>query len=98
MDEACIIRADMFGKMRQKGDYVMLGHSLDFIDAGDVELDILGAPDGFGVGLGDHAERCLRVAGVGFDLVPDPEPCLGRPDGNHFGTRVTGDHRRTFPL
>ena len=49
MDETGLVAADMFGQMGEKGDHVVLGHGLDLVDAGDVELHVPGFPDGFGV-------------------------------------------------
>jgi hypothetical protein len=92
MDEARLVGADMFGQMGQEGDHVMLGHGLDLVDAGDVEFDVLGAPDGFGIGLRDHAQLGLGVAGMGLDLEPDAEAGFGRPDGGHFGAGIARDH------
>ena len=57
------------------------------------KVHVLCPPDGFGIRARDHAQIGLRVAGMGLDLVPDPELRLGRPDGDHFGAGVTGDHR-----
>ncbi len=46
MHEAGLIGADDFGQMGQEGDDVVLGDGLDLVDAGDVELGVLGFPDG----------------------------------------------------
>ena len=83
----------MFGQVGQKGDNVMLGHSFDFIDARDVELDIFCLPNRLRVFARDHAQIGHRVAGVRLDLKPDAEFRLGGPDGDHVGAGITGDHR-----
>ena len=97
MHEAGLFAADMFGEVGEEGDHVMLGHGLDLVDAGDVELHVLGLPDGLGIFLGDHAEIGHGVAGMGLDLVPDLELGFRRPDGDHFGAGIARDHVWGFP-
>jgi hypothetical protein len=92
MHEARLVVADDLGQMGQEGDDVMLGHRLDLVDAGHVELHVLGFPHGLRVLLRDHAEIGLRVAGMGLDLVPDAELGGGLPDGGHLGAGIAGDH------
>ena len=92
MDKACLVRAHMFGQMRQKGDHIVLGHGLDLVDAGNVKLDVLGFPDRLGVFARDHAQIGHGIAGVCLDLVPDAELGLGGPDGDHIGAGIAGDH------
>ena len=94
MHEPRLFAAHMLGKMSEEGDHVMFGDRLDLVDAGDIELDILGLPDRFRVFARDHAQIGHRVAGMGLDLVPDAELGRGFPDGHHFGARITGDHAR----
>ena len=94
--EACCVRTDDLGQMRQERDDVMLGHRLDLVDARDVEVRIPGLPHGFGVFAGDDAQIGHRIAGMGLDLVPDAEFRLRRPDGDHFGAGITGDHGGTL--
>jgi hypothetical protein len=94
MDEARLVRPHDLGQMREEGDHVVLRHRLDLVDAGDVEGRVLRAPDGLGVRLRDRAERGHRVAGMGLDLEPDAELRLGRPDGDHLGAGIAGDHGR----
>ncbi len=86
--------ADMFGKVGQEGDDVVLGLALDFVDAVDLEA-----------ALGPHRRRRLarddaefgeRVHRVRFDLEPDAEAGFGLPDGDHRGTRIAGNHRRVL--
>ncbi len=92
MHEAGVIAADMFGQMGQEGNHVMFGHGLDFIDPGNVELDVLRPPDRLRVLARDHAQIGLRVAGMSLDLEPDPELRLGRPDRGHVGAGIARDH------
>ncbi len=96
MHETCLFAAHMFGQMGQERDDVMFGFGLDFIDARNVKLNILGFPDGVGVFTGDHAQIGHRVTGVGFDFVPDFKFGFGRPDGNHFGAGIARDHLTAF--
>ena len=93
MHEARLILPTMFGQVGQEGDDVMFGDGLDLVDAGDVEFDVFGLPHGVGVFARDHAQIGLGVAGMGLDLVPDAEFGLGRPNGDHVGAAVSGDHR-----
>ncbi len=89
------IGADEFGEVRQEGDDVVLYDALDLVDARDVENDAPRLlPNGFGARLGDDANLGERVAGVRLDLEPDFEARLRRPDRDHLGTGITGDHRR----
>ena len=94
MHKARLVAADMFGQMGQEGDDIVFGDSLDLINAGHVEFHVLGFPHGLCVLARDHAQIGHRIAGMGFDLVPDAELGLGRPDGNHFGAGIAGNHWR----
>ena len=94
VDEARV-RADELGEVGQERDDVVLGHSLDLVDALDVERGRPALfPDGLRRLLRDHADLGQRVAGMRLDLEPDAESRLRRPDVGHLGTRVTGDHVR----
>ena len=53
-------------------------------------------PDRLGALLGDDADLGERVAGVRLDLEPDLEARLGRPDRDHFGAGIAGDHAAAF--
>ena len=92
MDKARVLGADMFGQMRQEGDDIMLGDRLDLVDARHIEFHVLRAPHRLGIRLRDHAKGGLGVAGMGLDLIPDAELRLGRPDRNHLGAGIAGDH------
>ena len=92
MHKPRLIGPDMFGQMGQERDHVMFGDGLDLVDAGHVELDIFRLPHGGGVFARDHAQIGHRIAGMRLDLVPDAELGLGRPDFDHLGAGVTGDH------
>jgi hypothetical protein len=92
MHKAGIIRPDMFGKMGQKGDDVMFGDGLNFINSGHVKGDIAGAPDGLGIGFGDNAKGGLGIAGMRLDLIPDAEFGLRVPNGNHVWAGIARDH------
>ena len=92
MHEARLVAAHMLGQMGQEGDDVMLGHGLDLVDAGHVEFHVLRLPDGLGVLARDDAQIGHGVAGMRLDLEPDAEFGLGRPDGDHFGAGIAGNH------
>ena len=89
------VGADELGEMREKGDDVMPGHALDLVDAVDIERDVSRLlPDRPGALLRDDAEVGQRVAGVRLDFEPDAEPRLRRPQRDHIGAGIAGDHRR----
>ena len=94
VDEARL-GADDLGEMGEEGDDVVLHLALDGVDPLDVE-GRLGAllPDRSGRLLRHDAEIGQRRGGMGLDLEPDAELGLGRPDGDHLGAAVTGDHER----
>ncbi len=88
-------RPDMLGKVRQKGDDVVLGFRFDRIDAPNVEFGS-GAlfPDDVG-GFFRMVPRFGHGAGgVRLDLEPDPEAALRSPDCCHFGTGIARYHGR----
>ena len=89
MDETRF-RANMFGEVCEKGDDVVPGLALERVDALEVERAALA--DRARRALGDDAQCRLRVAGMGLDLEPDPEPVLRRPDPRHFGAAIARDH------
>ena len=96
MHKARFVTAYMFCQMGQKSDHIMLGDSFNLVDARYVECDVLGFPNRLGIGAWYHAQIGLCVTGVGFDLVPDPELGLWRPDGNHVGAGVAGNHTKSL--
>ena len=79
--------ANMFGKVRQERDNVVLGFPLDLVDA--LDLESAAVPDRLCRFLGNYAERRLGVAGVGLDLEPDPELVFRLPDGCHRGAGIS---------
>ena len=82
----------------QEGDHVMLGHRLDRVDRGDVDLaqhvGVIGGADRGGVLGRDHADLAHRLGREHLDLPPDAVAVFGRPDGGHFGAGIAGDHGR----
>ena len=96
MHEAGLVAAHMFGQMSEKGDDVVFGHGLDFINAGHVKFHVLGFPDGIGVLARDHTQIGHCIAGVRLDFIPDAELRGRLPDLNHVGAGITGDHGRAF--
>src|SRR5690242_6430524 len=86
-------RADIFGKVGEERDHVMLGLALDLIDAVDLPLAL--GPDLFRRLFRDHAQFGLRITGMGLDLEPDAEPVLRLPDLGHFGAGIAGNHQET---
>ena len=93
MNKTCV-RADIFGKIGQKGDHIMFRFPLNLVDAVNVEGTFF--PNRF-CGLGrDHAKRCLRVTGMRLNLEPDLKLTFLRPDGTHFWPRISRDHAVNF--
>ena len=87
------LRPDVFGKMRQKGDDVMLGFGFDRVDPRNIELG-RGTlfPDNVSGFLRYGAKVGHRTRGMRFDLEPDPEARFRAPDVSHFGTGIARDH------
>ena len=81
------IRCDIF----KKCDYIVISPLLDLVDLIDLEFSFL-ANDG-GVLLRNQTKPRHSVTGESFDLEPDFEFALVRPDSAHFRPRITGDHR-----
>ena len=86
VDEAGLVGPTIFGQMGQEGDDVVLGHGLDLVDAGDVEVDVL------------RASR--RPAAFSFGITPS-SACASQAwasISNQMRKRVSGDqigdHRR----
>ncbi len=88
--------ADMFGEVREESDDVVLDLTLNLVDPLNVELHVLGFPAGLGRALWDHAQFRLRVASMRLNLEPDAEFRLWRPDGDHVGAGIAGDHWRVL--
>ena len=80
----------MLGHIGKKGDDVVLGFLLDFIDARHLEAPLF--PHRPGGVLGDDAQFGLGVAGVGFDFEPYLELVFGFPDSGHFGPGIAWNH------
>ena len=96
MNKARLVAADMFSQMGQKGDHIMFGNRFNLVDARHIECDVFGFPNRLGIGARDHAQIGLCITCVSFDLVPDAELCLGRPDGNHVGAGIAGNHTKSL--
>ena len=87
---------DMLGEVGEERDHVVPRLALDLVDP----LDFEGAPlaDRLRGRFRDATERRLRVAGMGFDLQPDAEPGLGRPERRHLFSRIARDHSALAPV
>ena len=84
------IRCDIF----EKRDYIVISPLLNLVDLIDLEFSFL-ANDG-GVFLRNQTKPRHRVTGDGFNLEPDFEFALVRPDSTHFRPGITGDHQCTI--
>src|SRR6185312_6802936 len=79
--------------MREEGDHVVLHLALDLIDAAYVELRRASLLPNFrGRLFRDDTEVRQRLGSVCFDLKPDAEPALRRPDRHHLGPCVAWNH------
>src|SRR5204863_312765 len=67
---------------------------LDLVDLIDLEFAFF--TNDRGVFLWNQTKPRHRVTGDGFDLKPDFQFALVRPDGTHFRPRITGDHRSSL--
>ena len=92
MHETGLIRTDMFGQVGQERYHVMLGCSFDFVDAGHVEFNVFGLPNGVRVFTWDYTDVGHSFAGVRFDFVPDFEFGCRGPNGHHIRTGIARDH------
>ena len=90
------VGADDIGQMGKKCDHIMLGHGLDRINFGHIKRHIAGLPHGFGIGARDHTQIGHRITGMRLNLKPDAELGFRRPQGNHFGAGIAGDHHGPF--
>jgi hypothetical protein len=97
MDEAGI-RTDIFGEVGQEGDNVVLGLTLDLVDAGDFPFALL--PDRLGRRFGNDAQFGLGIAGVSLDFEPDAEPVfrgiIGNLSNEDRGLRKVSDRAGTI--
>ena len=85
--------ADDFGEVGQEGDDVVLDLGLDGVDARHVEdRGFALVADGLGGIFRDQAEFGHGVGRMRFDLEPDAEFGLRRPDGGHFRPGIARDH------
>ena len=92
------IGPDDLGEVGEERDDVVLGLALDRVDALDVECcGPALRPDGLRGLLGDQAKLGHRIRRVRFDLEPDAELCLRRPDGGHLGPGIARDHAEKAP-
>ena len=102
MHEAAV-RPDRIGQPGEEGDHVVTGFTLDLVDAVDVGRPdhFQGRPaplaDGASGGGGDQAVPRHALGGQRLDLEPDAVAILGRPDGVHLGSGITGNHRCHVP-
>src|SRR5436190_19152116 len=84
------IRCDVF----EKSDDVVICPFLDLVDLIDLEFSFFA--NDRGVFPGNQTEPRHRLAGDGFDLKPDFEFALVRPDSAHFRPGITDDHWSTL--
>src|SRR5262249_39889253 len=73
----------------EKSNDVVLDLAFDRVNASDIEFGRLAFfPDRFCGCFGDLSELGHGIGGVGFDLEPDAEPRLRRPDRRHLRPRI----------
>jgi len=93
------VRPNRLGQPGQEGDDVMPGFPLDRVDAIDIggadggELRTAFVADAAGGLLRDGADSGHALGGQRLDLEPDAVAVLGCPDGGHFGSGVSRNHR-----
>jgi hypothetical protein len=78
----------------EESDHIVLGHRLDRVDRGDVDLGIgcPPVPQRLGPARRHHAQLAQLLGGMRLDLEPDLEARLRLPDRGHRGAGVAGDH------
>ena len=84
------ILANMFGKVGQKGNNIMFGFALNFVNA----INFKGAalPNCGGRFGRNNTKFCLRVTRMGFNFKPNLELAFLRPNGGHFRPGIPRDH------
>jgi hypothetical protein len=88
--------ADDLGQVRQEGDDIMPGLTLDLVDARDIECGVQAlGPDDSGRVARDDAELGHGVGRMRFDLEPDAIAGFGAPYLSHDFAGVTRDHRKS---
>jgi hypothetical protein len=92
--------ADLLRHPVEEGDDVVLGHGLDRVDRGDVDLGIgrPPVPQRLARAFRHDAKLAHLVGGVRLDLEPDAIARFRLPEGGHGGAGVAGDHFRLPPL
>ena len=89
MDKTRIL-ANIFSKIRQKGDDIMFGFALDIINAFDIKGTTL--PDcGRGIAW-NYAEFCLRITSMRLNFKPDLKFAFLRPNCGHLRPGITRNH------
>ena len=63
----------MFGKVGQKRNHVVLCDGLNLINAGNIKFYVFCLPNGICVFARNHTKIGHRIAGMGFNLVPNAE-------------------------
>jgi hypothetical protein len=76
----------VFGDVRKERDYIVIGRALDLADAFDAKFRA--ALDGREV----FARNLAGLASQNFDLKPDGEPVLIRPNLAHHLAAVSANH------
>ena len=87
---------DVAAHVGEEGDDIVVGHGLDFVDLGLVELGVLADPGGLFLGDATLAELRLSLAGEHLDLLPDGVLVLEREDVTHLGAGISIDHAGSF--
>jgi hypothetical protein len=88
------LRADLLGYPVEEGDHVVLGHCLDGVDGGDVDLRIARppVPQRLARAWRHHAKLAHLDRRMGLDLEPDAKPRFGIPERAHRGAGIARDH------
>ena len=87
---------DVAAHVGEEGDDIVVGHGLDFVDLGLVELGVFADPGGLFLGDATLAELRLSLAGEHLDLLPDGVLVLEREDVTHLGAGISIDHAGSF--
>lgn len=90
MDPCTATTAHRRGQQIHKGGYIVIGDRFSL--GHGIGTDAWRSPDSLGCFAWGNADLCPSLDNEGFDLFPDVELVLLRPDGRHLGEGIALNH------